>query len=152
MFLNQVTVLGNLTQVPEIRQLPSGAQVANFTLATTRKYKNKDENWEEETEFHKCVTFDKYQIQTLEKYGVGDKFILTGRLKTSSWDAQDGSKRYKTEIFAESVKFVSHPKGKGGEGFDVKEYEETPINQNNVPKAPRATYDNGEIPIEDIPF
>jgi len=109
MYLNKTTIIGNLTRNPEIKSLPSGEKVANFSLATNRTWKDKQGNKQEEVEYHNCVVFGR-QAETIVQYMVkGSQLLIEGRLKTSSWEGAEGKKMYKTEIIVESSQFGNKP-------------------------------------------
>ena len=110
MYLNKTTIIGNLTRDPELKALPSGIKVANFSLATNRTFKDKDGNKQEEVEYHNCVAFGN-QGENIAKYmKKGSQLLVEGRLKTSSWE-KEGQKFYKTEIVVEGSQFGSKPTG-----------------------------------------
>lgn len=114
MYLNKVQLYGNLTRDPEMRALPSGQQVANFSIATNRVYKDKDGQKKEQTEFHNVVAFGR-QADLIGQYmKKGRPLYVEGRLQTRSWD-KDGQKQYRTEIVAENFQF-GPGRGDGGEG------------------------------------
>ena len=114
MYLNKVMIIGNLTRDPELKALPSGIKVANFSLATNRVYKDKDGNKQENTEFHNVVVFGKTAELVAQYLKKGSSAYIEGRLQTRSWE-QDGQKKYRTEIIAETVQFGNRPGG-GGAG------------------------------------
>lgn len=104
MYLNKAMVFGNLTRDPQLKALPSGNQVADFSIATNQNYKDKDGNQKENTEFHNIVVFGK-QAENCAKYlKKGSSAYVEGRLQTRSWE-KDGAKQYRTEIVAETVQF-----------------------------------------------
>ncbi len=112
MNLNKVFLIGNLTRDPELKALPSGTSVVNFAIATNRVWKNDKGEKQEDAQFHNIVCFGK-QAEVIKQYMVkGSMILIEGRIQTRSWDAQDGSKKYMTEIVAESFQFG--PKGQGG--------------------------------------
>lgn len=104
--MNKVILFGNLTRDPELKSLPSGAQVASFGVATNRRVK-KDERWEDVPEFHNVVVFGR-QAETSSQYlKKGSQALIEGRIQTRSWDNKEGVKQYRTEIVAERVQFGS---------------------------------------------
>lgn len=104
MQINKVMLYGNLTRDPEIKALPNGTSVANFSIATNRKWKDKDGNQQEEVEFHNIVVFGN-QANAIGQYmRKGSAMFVEGRLRTRTWE-KDGVKRYATEIVAESTQF-----------------------------------------------
>ena len=97
--------MGNLTKDPELKTLPSGSSVSNFGIATNRVWKNQQGEKQEEVQFHNIVVFGK-QADTVSQYlKKGSSVLVEGRLQTRNWDAQDGTKKSKTEIVAERVQF-----------------------------------------------
>lgn len=104
MFINKAMLMGNLCANPEMKALPSGSTVTNFSIATNRVYNDKDGNKQEEAEFHNVVVFGK-QAENVAKYLTkGSSAFVEGRLQTRSWD-KDGVKMYRTEIIADIVQF-----------------------------------------------
>ena len=100
MNLNKVLLMGNLTRDPELKTLPSGSSVASFGIATNRVWKNQQGERQEEVQFHNIVVFGK-QAETASQYlKKGASAFIEGRLQTRNWDAQDGTKKSKTEIVA----------------------------------------------------
>jgi single-strand DNA-binding protein len=137
MYLNKATIIGNLTRDPELKALPSGMQVASFSVATNRTWKDKDGAKQESADFHNIVVFGK-QAENVTKYLTkGSQILIEGRLQTRSWD-KDGQKIYRTEIVADRVQFgsksvkpasnTSDPTTKG----EV-EYPEEEINPDDIP-------------------
>lgn len=116
--LNRAQVMGNLTRDPEMRYTPNGQAVCNFSIATNRRWKDKDGNNQEQTEFHNVVAWGKlaeFSSQWLHK---GNRVYVEGRLQTHSWEGQDGSKKNRTEIVVENFIPLT-PKGySGSEGTD----------------------------------
>lgn len=105
--LNKVQLIGNLGRDPEMRSLPSGQAVAEFSIATSRRYKDRDGNPQEETEWHNIVVFGR-QAEIANQYlRKGRQVYVEGRLRTRSWDdQQSGQKRYKTEIVCEDFRML----------------------------------------------
>ena len=145
MYLNKATIIGNLTRDPELKALPSGDKVANFSLATNRTWKDKQGNKQEEVEYHNCVVFGR-QAETIAQYMVkGSQLLIEGRLKTSSWDdTTSGKKMYKTEIIVESSQFGNKPSNDSSTQESVNKPVES------TTEAPNDTSD--DINPEDIPF
>ncbi len=146
MNLNKVFLIGNLTRDPELRNLPSGAAVASFSIATNRVWKNQQGEKQEEAQFHNVVVFGR-QAEIVNQYlAKGSLILVEGRIQTRSWDGKDGSKQYRTEIVAERIQFGPRS-GQSGqrEAFNAKpvavkeELPEIDINEEN-------------IKAEDLPF
>lgn len=103
--MNKVVLVGRLTRDPEIRTMPNGNQVASFTLAINRNFKNKDGNID--ADFINVSIFGR-QAENVGKYvSKGSLVGCDGRIQTRSYDAQDGTKRYVTEVVCENVNFLS---------------------------------------------
>lgn len=96
--LNKVTLLGNLGKDPETYTFSSGSKKVSFSIATTSGYKNKENQWIEETEWHNISVFGRL-AEIAEKYlRKGSKIYLEGRCRTRSWEDSSGVKKYRTEI------------------------------------------------------
>ncbi|MEI8338202.1 MAG: single-stranded DNA-binding protein, partial [bacterium] len=115
MYLNKALLIGNLTRDPEMKALPSGIQVASFSVATNRVWKDKDGKKQESVDFHNVVVFGR-QAEIVGQYmKKGSSIFVEGRMQTRSWDAQDGTKKYRTELIADKIQFgpktTSSPSG-----------------------------------------
>lgn len=141
--LNQVTIMGNLTRDPELKETPSGQKVCNFTVALSSSYKDKQDQWQEKTEFIDCVAWAGL-AENIDKWLTkGRPAIVSGRLQTRSWE-QDGQKRSKTEVLANDVIFINTARPETTEDAPV-----TPA------KKPAPALDNVSdepINLDDIPF
>lgn len=112
--VNKVILIGNLGKDPEVRHLEGGATVANFPLATTETYKDKNGNRAEQTEWHNIVVW-RGLADVAEKYlRKGITIYLEGKLRTRSWDDKEGNKRYTTEIVADTFTILSKKENSGG--------------------------------------
>src|SRR4029077_1378132 len=112
MYLNKAFVFGNLARDPELRALPSGMNVVNFSVATNRVYRDRDGKKQEQTDFHNVVVFGR-QADTVNQYlKKGSAVFVEGRMQTRSWEGKDGEKKYRTEIVADRVQFG--PRAGGG--------------------------------------
>lgn len=145
--VNKVIILGRLGKDPDVKYTPSGAAVANFSVATSQQWKDKDSGQKKEkTEWHNIVAWRKQAELMGEFFGKGDQIYIEGRLETRTWEADDGSKRYKTEIVMESFAFVGS-KNSGG-GSPRREEPDNPYVGNDVPFGAGAPgYDNSDIPF-----
>lgn len=109
MYLNHVIIIGNLTRDPELKSLPSGNKVTNFSVATNRVWM-KDGEKNEDVEYHNVVTFGRQAETSAQYLKKGSQAMIQGRLQTRSWDDKDtGKKMYRTEIIAGNVQFGSRP-------------------------------------------
>src|SRR3954465_2762720 len=114
MYINKVFLFGNLTRDPELRALPSGMNVASFSVATNRVYRDRDGKKQEQTDFHNIVVFGR-QADTVNQYlKKGSSVFVEGRIQTRSWEGKDGEKKYRTEIVADRVQFGPRAGGGGG--------------------------------------
>ena len=114
--INKVILLGNLGRDPEVRTTPSGQAVANFSLATTRRWKDRDGNRQENTEWHQIVVWGRQAEIAGQYLSRGRQVFIEGRLQTRSWDdQQSGQKRYKTEIVCDNFQMLGG-RGDGGGG------------------------------------
>src|SRR5882757_8285420 len=112
MNINHVLIFGNLTRDPELRALPSGMNVVNFSVATNRTFKDRDGKKQEQTDFHNIVVFGR-QADTVNQYlKKGSSVFVEGRIQTRSWEGKEGEKKYRTEIVADRVQFG--PRSSGG--------------------------------------
>jgi single-strand DNA-binding protein len=110
MNLNKAFIIGNITRDPEIKKLPSGVSVCNFSVATNRMWENKDTGKkEQEVEYHSIVVFGKIADNVAFYMRKGSQILIEGRIKTRFWADKSGAKQYKTEIIAESVQFGAKP-------------------------------------------
>jgi single-strand DNA-binding protein len=117
MYLNKAFIIGNLTRDPEIKALPSGIKVCTFSLATNRSFKDKEGNRKDTAEFHNIVVFGRTAELVAQFLKKGSQALVEGRLQTRSWDdKQTGTKKYRTEIVADTVQFGNRPGGASGAG------------------------------------
>ena len=108
--MNKVILIGRLARDPEMRTTPSGIATTSFTIAVQRNYANAQ--GDREADFISCVAWRK-QAENIAKYcSKGSQVADEGRIQTRNYDAQDGTKRYVTEIMAEEVEFLSSNGGK----------------------------------------
>ena len=109
--VNKVILIGNLGKDPELRYTPSGTAVASFSLATNERYKDKEGNWQDRTEWHKIVAWQRLAEIAGEYLKKGRTCYIEGRLQTRSWDDKEsGQKKYSTEIVASDLVLL------GGQG------------------------------------
>lgn len=117
---NRATLLGHVGRDPEVRSLPNGDSVANFSLATNERWRDRDGNKQERTEWHNIVCFGKTADVVREYVAKGMQLYTEGKIQTRSWeDKNTGEKKYRTEIVAHHVEFVG-----GGERKSAEEHQE----------------------------
>jgi len=109
--VNKVILVGNLGRDPELRYIPSGQAVANFTLATNERWRDKDGNNQERTEWHRIVVWGKSAENCAQFLQKGRSVYIEGKLQTQEWEDKDGNKRKTTEVVAQTVQFLG---GRGG--------------------------------------
>ena len=112
--MNKVYLIGNLTKDPELSQTNSGISVCRFTLAISRRFQNSE--GERETDFLNIVVW-RGQADNCHRFlKKGSKCAVSGSIQSRSYDAQDGTKRYVTEIVADEVEFISTRNSEAGDG------------------------------------
>ncbi len=113
--VNKVILIGNVGADPEVRYLDGGVAVANLRLATTESYKNKNGEKVDQTEWHNIVLW-RGLAEIVEKYvKKGMRLYIEGRIRTRSWDDQNGVKRYTTEIYADNMQMLSFGRQEGAD-------------------------------------
>ena len=106
MSFNKVILIGNVGKDPEVRHLETGSAVASFTLATTERYRNKNGELQDQTEWHNIVCW-RNLAELSEKYiKKGAQIFVEGKIRTRSWADQTGAKRYTTEIVADNIRLL----------------------------------------------
>lgn len=135
--VNKVILIGRLGKDPEVRYTPSGMPVANFPIATSREWKDKNSGEKREsTEWHRIAAFDRLGEICGEYLHKGKQVYIEGRLQTKSWEDQDGNKRWSTEIIAYTMQMLGSP-GRGDESYAKGDQypAEEPINvpENDIP-------------------
>ena len=152
MYLNKAFIYGNLTRDPELKSLPSGMKVATFSVATNWVGKDREGNKKESTDFHNIVVFGR-QAETAAQYlKKGRGAFVEGRMQTRSWDAPDGTKRYRTEIVADRVQFGPQSGGSGGYGERESQSSSHGSSGKGAEEPPTIDYPQEDINPEDIPF
>jgi single-strand DNA-binding protein len=142
--VNKVILVGNVGKDPEVKYSPSGTPIAKFSLATNEKYKDRSDEWQERTEWHNIVAWQRLAEIVGEYVKKGAKLYIEGKLQTSSWeDRESGTKKYRTEIVARDLVLLgSHENDGGGEDRSNRNGDER-----------QSVYAGAaEITDEDIPF
>jgi len=162
MNLNKVMLIGNLTQDPEVRTIPSGHTVATFGLATNRVWNDQQGQKQEKVEFHNIVIWRRLAEICGQYLQKGSKIYIEGRLETRNWVGQDGVKRYKTEIIAENMIMLDRANNNSmsqntGNSFGNSEPDpsfstDSSDNSSDMNSVNNAIPKEEEIKIEDIPF
>jgi single-strand DNA-binding protein len=142
--VNKVILVGNVGKDPEVKYSPSGTPVAKFSLATNEKYKDRSDEWQERTEWHNIVAWQRLAEIVGEYVKKGAKLYIEGKLQTSSWeDRESGTKKYRTEIIARDIVLLGP--------HENTDCEPEPSNRNGHRPKP-ASADPTEITDQDIPF
>lgn len=151
--LNKVTLIGNLTRDPELRYTPTGAAVCTIGLATNRSWTTDSGEKKEETEFHRVVAWNKLAELCSQLLVKGRKIYVEGRLRTSTWSAQDGSQRQSTEIVIEDMIILDskRPVGEAGESHEEVPVE-SPVVKEEQPKQDLPVPPTENVNPDDIPF
>lgn len=121
-------LMGRATAIPQLKKIESlNISVVNFTIATNRRYKNKDWNLLEDTEYHKCVAYDK-QADLLSTYLTkGKKLYVEGKMRTKKWQDSQGIDRFTTEIIVENFIFLEKKSDISWELMEFESSDELPF-------------------------
>src|SRR5258708_6100122 len=142
--VNKVILLGRLGKDPEVKYTPQGTPVAKFSLATNDRFKDKEGNWQDRTEWHNITAWSRTAEIAGEYLKKGSQVYIEGSLKTHSWDDKtSGQKKYMTEIWVNDLVLLGGrgAGSGGGNNFDQR-----------TPEPEHATAGSGPITDEDIPF
>ncbi len=138
--VNKVILVGNVGQNPEVKYTASGVPVAKMSIATNERFKDKNDQWRDRTEWHSVVAWQRLAEIVGEYVGKGSKLYIEGKLQTSSWeDKQSGERKYRTEIVARDIVLLGS-RDNGQEGR-----EEMSSGQSSPEPAPA-------LAADDIPF
>ncbi|MDD3302718.1 MAG: single-stranded DNA-binding protein [Candidatus Gracilibacteria bacterium] len=147
MDLNKSQIIGRLTSDIELRTTPNGQNVTSFSVATNRTWVDGSGMKQEQAEFHNVVLWGKLAEIASQYLQKGRRVFIEGRLQTRAWEAQDGSKRYKTEIIGDNMIMLDSNTSTPSSGdSDYSSENQTPAIKKTAPKKEE------EINIEDIPF
>ncbi len=147
--VNKVILLGNLGKDPEVKYTPSGTPVAKLTIATNERFKDKEGQWQDRTEWHNVVLWQRLAEIAGEYLKKGSKVYIEGKLQTRSWeDKQTNQKKYMTEVVGNDLVLLSS-RGEGGEasrGVAASSFDQ------RTPEPEPAPASVSPISDEDIPF
>ncbi len=155
MYLNKALIIGNIVRDPELKSLPSGIKVTTFSLATNRVWKDQNGAKKESVDYHNVVVFGRQAEISAQYLKKGSSALVEGRMQTRSWDAPDGTKKYRTEVVADRVQFGQRAGGQAPSGGAPGQ------TQSSASPAPKEDDDNnidmieypeGDANLEDIPF
>ena len=164
MNFNKAIIVGNLTQDPEVRTIPSGDKVANFSVATNRMWTDKTTGEKQQrAEFHNIVLWRRLAEIAEQYLNKGSLVLIEGRIETRKWEDKDGNTRYKTEIIGENMQMGPRRNGGGNNNSPKEESskkndnknedkeEELPTIDADTPTS-TSTDDDDEVDVKDIPF
>lgn len=153
MYLNKAMIIGNLTRDPELKSLPSGVKVANFSLATNRFWKDQNGARQEATDYHNIVAFGRTAENIAQYMRKGSSMYVEGRLQTRSWEVE-GKKNYRTEVMADSIQFGPKAGGAptGGQAPSAAAPKASAPSEPAAPSVDTIEYPEEDINPEDIPF
>jgi len=114
--VNKVIIIGNLGRDPETRYMPEGSAITNISVATTEKWKDKNGEMQEKTEWHRVAFFGKLAEIAGEYLKKGSQVYVEGRLQTRKWQDKDGQDKYMTEIVANQMQMLGSRQGTGSGG------------------------------------
>lgn len=141
MNLNKAVLIGRLTRDPETRTTPSGAMVANFSIATSRIWKDENGDRQEKTDFHNIVAWRRL-AEIIEQYTQkGSLIMVEGRIETRSYEDQNGVTKYRTEIIADSIQLGPRQQGSSY----------SPSNEDSGKEKPKTSTEKKQDKEEDIP-
>ncbi len=141
--VNKVMLIGNLGRDPELRYTQGGSAVCNFSVATNERWRDKDGNNQERTEWHRIVVWGKQAENCAQYLQKGRTVFIEGRLQTRDWEDREGNKRQTTEINAMTVQFLGGRGGAGGGGGG---------GFGGGDPGPSGPPEGGPPPQDDIPF
>lgn len=154
--VNKVILMGNLGRDPEVRFMPNGDAVCNFSIATTDSWKDKAGERQEKTEWHNIVMYRRLAEIAGEYLKKGRPVYLEGRLQTRKWQTKEGQDRYTTEVIADSMQMLGGRDGvpaqesQTSSQLDNKnEFDQTPSRNNQSGSSNSSSFDEFE---DDIPF
>ncbi len=139
--VNKALLIGHLGRDPEMRYTPSGLAVANFTMATSENWTNKDGTKESRTEWHRIVAFGRLAEICGEYLSKGRQVYIEGRIQTREWEDKDGNKRYTTEIVAREMQMLGSKDSEGASKTKP---------QSQMSEVPEPNYPDAQD--DDIPF
>ncbi|MEX2014792.1 MAG: single-stranded DNA-binding protein [Candidatus Saccharimonadales bacterium] len=148
---NQVTLMGNLTRDPELRQIPSGQSVCSFSLALNRSYKNAGGEWQEATDYVDVVAWAGLGERVAQYVTKGRPVLVSGRLQSRSWE-QDGQKRSKLEVIATDVTFLGNRGGdnSGSDNYSSSSAPSEGASKSDSKSTPKPKKQDKEVNIEDV--
>ena len=153
MYLNKTFLYGNLTRDPELKALPTGTKVTEFSIATNRTYKDQNGQTKDETQFHNVVVFGRQAETSAQFLKKGQGVLIEGRIQTRSWDDPNGGgKKYRTEIIADAVQFGPKSGGSGAPAGAPSSFSGESLGSSSKPSLDTIDYGDTNVNLDDIPF
>lgn len=150
--LNRVTLIGHIGKDPDTFTFDDGTKKISFSLATTESYRDRSTNeWRDQTEWHNIVGYRYLAEKNIAK---GDLVYVEGKIKNRKYNDRDGNERYITEILAEKINMLTHPRGADGNRQGGTDDISKPISSStstNDPVKPNSA-ESSEKPEDDLPF
>jgi single-strand DNA-binding protein len=154
LYLNRVDIIGNLTRDPEVRFTTGNQPIASFAVATNRRYRDASGNMvDAPAEYHEVVVWGQLGERCGNLLHKGDRIFASGRLQTRSWEAQDGAKKYRTELVADTIIGPDQVNRAGGvDGMSTNAPAARPMASHSAAPIAATPMPTDEINIDDIPF
>lgn len=150
--VNKVILIGNLGKDPEVKYTPQGTPVAKITLATNERFKDKSGEFQERTEWHNIIAWQRLAEIVGEYVKKGSKIYVEGRIQTSSWeDKTSGEKKYRTEVVINDLVLLSG-RGEGGSEARPRTSSDSAASMDQRPAHTEEAPQHAQITDEDIPF
>jgi single-strand DNA-binding protein len=152
--INRAFLLGHVGKDPEIRATNGGSTVATLSLATGDRQKDGQGNWQDRTEWHYLVAFNRTAEIIRDYVRKGSQILIEGKIQTRSWDDREsGEKKYRTEIFVYDLTLLSgHPEDQGGAAGNGRSYARTSTAGYGQAQPADSDYSDQGISDDDIPF
>ena len=152
MSLNRAQLIGNLTRDPELKQIPGGQAVASFGVATNFTWTDQSGQKQEKVEFHNIIAWRKLAEICGQYLKKGSKVFIEGRLQTSSWEGEDGVKRYRTEIVADNMIMLDAKGNAVSMDREAGGIEKASSSKDDSVSEMASAPSGDEVTIEDLPF
>jgi single-strand DNA-binding protein len=152
--VNKAFLLGHVGKDPEIRSTNGGTIVASFSLATADRQKNGQGNWQDKTEWHNLVAFNRTAEIVRDYVRKGSQLLIEGKIQTRTWDDREsGQKKYRTEIFVYDLTLLGSSSEDQGRGSNGKSYARTGTTSvGHIHSGRGEDYSDQGITDQDIPF
>ena len=151
--VNKVLLLGNVGKDPEIRSTTGGTTVASFSLATADRQKDQQGNWQDKTEWHNLVAFNRTAEIVRDYVKKGTQLYIEGKIQTRSWDDKEsGQKKYRTEILVNELTLLGKPGEGGGSSGGYSKSNTASYDQRTPASTSQPDYADAGITDDDIPF